>query len=79
MTRLGEIVRVRGGKFDRFIGRVSEIDESAGTAVVLIRTFGYETPIEIRIGEVDGAPELLSDGERSPDQDDPTAVLSEDC
>ncbi len=44
---VGDSVKILGGPFKDFDGKVSEIDEKKGRIKVLINMFGRDTPVEI--------------------------------
>ena len=77
MARVGEAVRVRGGQLDGLVGRVSSVDEAADMAVVLVRIFGRDTPVDVAVADLDDAPEMTREAPQSPDPADPTSILDE--
>ncbi len=53
--KVGEKVRIIGGPFNEFIGRVSAIDPDKAKVRVMVDFFGRETPVELDFMEVEKA------------------------
>ena len=51
--KIGESVRIMGGPFNEFIGKVAEIDPDRSKVKVMVDFFGRETPVELGFMEVE--------------------------
>ncbi len=51
--KVGDKVRITGGPFNEFIGRVSNIDPDKAKVRVMVDFFGRETPVELDFMEVE--------------------------
>jgi transcriptional antiterminator NusG len=43
----GDLVKINGGPFKNFEGKVDSVDEEKGKVNVLVNIFGRETPVEL--------------------------------
>lgn len=53
--REGDAVKVTGGAFKDFLGKVSKINEDQGRLEVLVSVFDRETPVEVDFAQVEPA------------------------
>jgi len=50
---VGEVVRIKGGPFQAFTGRIEEVDEHKGILKVKVSIFGRPQPVELRFIDVE--------------------------
>ena len=50
---VGDTVKVLTGPFENFVGRVDEIDLAQGVVKVTVSMFGRETPVELKLDQVE--------------------------
>ncbi len=55
---VGDEVEIISGPMESFTGSVSELDEEAGTAQIVVSMFGRETPVEVRLDQIRKAEEF---------------------
>lgn len=77
MVAVDGTVRILDGAFEGFIGRVASVDVAAGTAVVTVRIFGRETPVEVGVESVESA-EVVDAPPPAFVSSDPTSILDEE-